>query len=172
MPKHSMSDRGTLVAALLLLVSAAAGQLRYDLPATSAATPLKSMASPSWLDPQRFSMSHNFSFSVASGIGLPAGASSLSIYTNQMRYLVADNLVLTSQVHLVQPNIVNAQQLGSNPLQVYYQARMNWQLFHNVSIQVGISTLPRRSRYSYLSGFGYQPYQTYSPGGGLNTSGQ
>ncbi len=172
MPKHSISYRGTFVAALLLLVSAAAGQLRYDLPASSAATPLKSIASPSWLDPQRFSMSHNFSFSVASGIGLPAGASSLSIYTNQMRYLVADNIVLTSQVHFVQPNIVNAQQLGTNPLQVYYQARMNWQLFRNLNIQVGFSNLPRRSRYSSLSGFGYLPYQTYSPGGGLNTAGQ
>ncbi len=172
MPKQSMSNRGTFAAALLLLVSAAAGQLRYDLPATSAATPLKSIASPSWLDPQRFSMSHNFSFSVASGIGLPAGASSLSIYTNQMRYLVADNIVPTSQVHFVQPNIVSAQQLGTNPLQVYYQARMNWQLFRNLNIQVGFSNLPRRSRYSSLSGFGYLPYQTYSPGGGLNTAGQ
>lgn len=172
MPKHSMNNRGTFAAALLLLVSAAAGQLRYDLPATSAATPLKSIASPSWLDPQRFSMSHNFSFSVASGIGLPAGASSLSIYTNQMRYLVADNIVLTSHVHFVQPNIVSAQQLGTNPLQVYYQARMNWQLLRNFNIQVGFSNLPRRSRYSSLSGFGYLPYQTYSPGGGLNTAGQ
>jgi len=172
MPKHSISNGGTFVAALLLLVSAAAGQLRYDLPASSAATPLKSMASPSWLDPQRFSMSHNFSFSVASGIGGPAGASSLSIYTNQLRYLVTNNLVLTSQVHLVQPNIVSAQQLGTNPLQVYYRAKMNWQLFRNVSLQVGISNLPRRSRYSSLNGFGYLPYQTYFPGGGLNAAGQ
>ena len=172
MPMHSIRHKTAIGAATLLLVSATFGQLRYDLPPTSAATPLKSLASPSWFDPQRFSMNHNFSFSMSSGIGLPAGASSLSVYTNQMRYLVAYNLMLTSQVHVVQPGVLSAQQLGSNPLQVYYQANLNWQLFRNFNIQVGISNLPRRSRYSSLNGIGYWPYQYSSPGDRLNTAGQ
>ena len=168
---YSIRYQGASITALVLLVSATFGQLRYDLPPTSSAAPLKSMASPSWFDPQRFNMSHNFSFSIGSSIGLPAGTSSLSVYTNQMRYLVANNLLLTSQVHVVQPSILSAQQLGTNPLQVYYQASLNWQLFRNLNIQVGISNLPRRSRYSALNGYGYQPYQYYIPAGRLNTAG-
>lgn len=149
------------LAPMLVLVATLSGQLRYDLPASGAERQLKSAASPSWLDPARFHMSHNVSFSVVSGLGLTPGFSSLSIYTNQLRYLISNNLVVSSKIHLVQPSIMRPQQLGGNPLQIYYQTAMDWRPFPNINIHLGLSNLPSPVRHNSLRRPIYRPFQGY-----------
>lgn len=149
-----------VVPALLILASSLFGQLKSDLALTTSSPRLKSVASPSWFDPQRFSMSHGFSISLLSGTGLAQGASSLSVYTNQMRYMFASNLILNSRIHLVQPGIMGTPQPGGNNLQVYYQADMDWRPFNSVTIHLGISNLPPPRYYSPW----YRPMNTQFQG--------
>lgn len=131
-----------VIPALLILTSSLFGQLKSDLPLTASSPRLKSVASPSWFNPQRFSMSHGFSISLLSGTGLARGATSLSVYTNQMRYMFANNLILNSRIYLVQPGLISASQPGGNNLQIYYQAGMDWQPFNSMRIHLGVSNLP------------------------------
>ncbi len=136
MQKSSTKIHRLFLPALLIIASGLFGQLKSDLPLIAPSSQLKSVASPSWFDPQRFSMSHGFSISLLSGSGLAPGANSLSVYTNQMRYLVANNLLLSSNIHLVQPIAMNAFQAGGNNLQIYYQAGLDWQPFNSVSVHL------------------------------------
>ena len=168
--QKSLTKRYRLVfPVLLILATGLFGQLKSDLPLITPHSPLKSVASPSWFDPQRFSMNHGFSISFMSGSGLAPGSTSLSVYTNQMRYLVASNLVLISKIHLAQPGIMGASQLGGNNLQVYYQAGMDWQPFNNVRVHLGVSNLSPMRYYSpwyrpmHMQSQGYQaPYNSDS----------
>ncbi|UCD37992.1 MAG: hypothetical protein JSW54_00445 [Fidelibacterota bacterium] len=161
MQRYSNNIRRLVFLSSLVLASTLFGQLRSDLPQTTSSTQLKSIASPSWLNPQRFTMSHGVSFSFMTGNGFASGGTSLSVYTNQMRYLVADNLILNSRIHLVQPGMLGASQLGSNDLQVYYQAGLDWQVANNINIHVGFSNLPPLYRYSGWNRGWRSPYQRY-----------
>lgn len=142
----------------LLFAVTLLGQLRSDAQQIPASQSLKSVANSSWLDPQRFSMSHGVSFSFMSGSGLGSGSTSLSVYTNQMRYLLTENMVLNSQIHLVQPGIIGAPELGGNNLKMYYQTALDWQLSNNVRMHLGISNLPYMG---YESGWGRSLYSPY-----------
>ena len=143
----------SLLFAVILL-----GQLRSDAQQIPPSQSLKSVANSSWLDPQRFSMNHGVSFSFLSGSGLGSGPTGLSVYTNQMRYLVTENMVLNSQIHLVQPGFIGAPQLGGNNLKMYYQSALDWRLSKNVRVHLGISNLPYMG---YESGWGRRPYSPY-----------
>ena len=103
-------------------------------------------------------MNHGFSVSLMTGRGLQAGATSLSVYTNQMRYLVTDNLILNSRIHLVQPGIMSSTQQTGQNLLIYYQAGMDWQPLKNLRIHLGISNLPRLQRYYYGNPMWYSAY--------------
>ena len=159
MPKSSNKYHHLFPAFMLILASGLLGQLRYDVPSPAADRQLKALASPSWLDPQRFNMNHSVSFSVGSGIGLPSGATSLSVYTNQINYLLTSNLLISSRIHLIQPGMVGAQQLGQNPLEIFYQAGMDWRLSPHFNIHLGVSNLPRQWRNPAMSRYGYLPFQ-------------
>lgn len=145
---------------IVSLLSAATllGQLRSDVQQIPPAQSLKSVANASWLDPQRFSMHHGVSLSFMSGSGLGGGPNSLSVYTNQMRYLVTENIVLNSQIHLVQSGIMGTPELGGNNLKMYYQTALDWQLSKNVRMHFGISNLPYMG---YGSGWGRRQYSPY-----------
>ncbi len=161
MQRSSINRHWLVFPGLLLLASSLLGQLKSDLPQTTSSSQLKSIASSSWLDSQRFSMSHGFSISLMSGTGLTSGSTSLSVYTNQMRYLVANNLMLSSQIHLVQPGMLSASQLGGNDLLVYYNASMDWRLSDKLNIHLGVSNLPPRRGYSPWYRSQYSPFQRY-----------
>ena len=93
-----------------------------------------------------------------SGSGLGSGSTGLSVYTNQMRYLLTDNMLINSQIHLVQPGLIGAPQLGGNNLKVYYQTALDWQLSNHVRVHLGISNLPYRG---YESSWGRNLYSPY-----------
>lgn len=158
MQKSSTSLNRLVFPVILMIAANLSGQLRSDVPQTSSDV-LKSVASPSWIDPQRFFMSHSFSMSFISGTGLTSGSSSLSVYTNQMRFLVTNNLVLNSRINLVQPGMPGAAQFGTNDLQIYYQADLDWQPLRNLNIRFGISNLPAFYRFSSWNGDFYSPNQ-------------
>lgn len=146
-----------VIGGVLIFATAGFGQLRSNVHQNFTSPSLKSVASSSWLDPQRFSMSHGFSVSFMSG-GLAGGPASLSVYTNQMQYFISENMVLNSQIHLAQPGVLSATQLGGNNLRMYYQTALDWQLSKNVKMHLGISNLPYRG---YGSGWGRRMYSPY-----------
>ena len=157
--QKSSTNINHLVFPLFLLIAVnLSGQLKSDLPQTSSDV-LKSVASPSWIDPQRFTMSHSFSMSLISGTGLTSGTTSLSVYTNQMRFLVTNNLVLNSRINLVQPRWLGESKFAPNNLKIYYQAGMDWQPLRNLNIHFGISNLPAFYRPSPWNGGFDSPYQ-------------
>ena len=158
MKTFPISGRSLVVVVSLLFTATLLGQLRSDAQQIPASQSLKSVAHASWLDPQRFSMSHGVSFSMMTGSGLGPGATGLSVYTNQMRYLLTENMMINSQVHLVQPGLIGAPELGANNLQVYYQTALDWQLSNNVRVSLGISNLPRMG---YSSGWGRRQYSPF-----------
>lgn len=170
MRKSTLRISQLVISVLLVLASSLFGQLKSDLSRTASYPQLKAVASPSLFDSQRFNMSHGFSLSFLSGPGLVQGTTGLSVYTNQMRYLIANNLLFNSEIYLVQPTIMSAARSGSNNLQVYYQAGLDWQPLKNMNIHLGISNLPNlqypypwyRSMDSYFQGsqIQYQPDAT------------
>jgi hypothetical protein len=157
MQKSSTSIHRLVFPVFLLIAANLSGQLKSNLPQTSSED-LRSVASPSWIDPQRFTMGHSFSLSFLSGSGMPGGGTSLSVYTNQMRFLVTNNLVLNSQINLVQPTMLGGSHIDPNNLQIYYQASMDWQPLRNLNIHFGISNLPSLYRYSAGTRGYYSPY--------------
>lgn len=142
MQKYTLRISLLIASVLLVLTSSLYGQLKSELSKTVLYPELKAVASPSLFDSQRFSMNHGFSLSFLSGPGLLQGTAGLSVYTNHMRYLIANNLLFDSEVYLVQPAILNAARSGSDNLQVYYQAGLDWQPLKNMKIHLGISNLP------------------------------
>jgi hypothetical protein len=140
----------------MLLASTALGQLKSELPRLATPPELKSVANVSWLNPQRFSMNHSFSVSFMSGSGLASGAS-MSVYSNQMSYLISKNMLLNSNVYFVQPGM-NTSPFDTNPLQIYYQAGIDWQPRENMFIHFGFSNLPSMARYYRWNRSSYTPY--------------
>lgn len=155
--KRSSNKPSTLVLPIILILASTAwGQLKSELPRLATPPQLKSVAGVSWLDPQRFSMNHSFSVSFMSGSGLASGAS-MSVYSNQMSYLISKNMLLNSNIYFVQPGM-NSSPFDSNPLHIYYQAEINWQPRENMLIHLGFSSLPSMARYNRWNRSLYAPY--------------
>lgn len=150
--KHSVP----VVLIFLIITAVASAQLKSELPRLETPPQLKSVASVSWLDPQRFSMNHSFSVSFLSGSGLGSGTS-MSVYSNQMSYLISRNMLLNSKVYLVQSGM-SASPFDPNPIQMYYQAGIDWRPRENMLIHLGFSNLPSMARYYRWNRSSYTPY--------------
>jgi hypothetical protein len=86
-----------------LLSALALGQFRSQLPIQSVPVNTRGLSHAqglSLLDPSRFSMNHNFGMNMMS-----FGGQSMSVgaYTNQMNYMIKDNLNLSTQFSLASP---------------------------------------------------------------------
>lgn len=153
MKAYLISPLKVILVGGLVVTSLVHGQLRTEVPRIAGGQSLQSAASSPWLDAQRFSMSHGFSLAFMSAGGLGAGPASLGVYTNQMRYLINENIVLNSQIHLVQPGVSSALEIGAQNIKMYYQTALDWKLTKNINMRVAISNLPSR-RYGYGYGYG------------------
>ncbi len=142
---------------VLLLAGALTAQLQHQALPPSATQQLRSVAGRSLLDPNRFTMSHGLSMSFSSGSGLYGGPASLSVYSNQMRYLLTDNVVITNNLYLLQPGFADAGVPGEPNLRAYFQTAVNWRLSNNMHFSLGLSNLPV-PRYSPNWGHYYSPY--------------
>jgi hypothetical protein len=151
--KHTLVQTCKIpIIGLVLLPAILSAQLRADRPDPAVEQPLKSIAGSSWLDPQRFNMQHGFSVSYLSGTGNMPGLG-LSVYSNQLQYLITGNMAVSSRIYLIQPMAANLEQLNQNNPMVFYQADFDWRPRANMSIHLGFSNLPP-PRYSY-----WNPYR-------------
>ena len=160
--RHSQSY--LWMASVLMLASALPGQMISNLDQGSMTRQLRTAANAPWLDPQRFMIQHGFSFSLASGAGIASGPVSMGVYTNQMRYLINEKLILNSLIHLVQPSVLDASPLGRPNLQMYYQANLDWRISDRMTIQLGFANTPPLRRYSPYSPYGLGHYSAFRYG--------
>lgn len=127
---------------LISIIGVASGQMRSSIP-TPGKSELGSVAGASLLDPQRFSMRQGFSMSFISGGQL--GSGSVSVYTNQMRYFLTDNVMLDGTFHIAQPNFSEVP--GSDDMQMFYQAGLNWRPTDRMSVRFSLSNIPSYGRF-------------------------
>ena len=133
------------IAALTVLSALVVGQLRSTLP--SRAMPVNTQGlsharNISILDPNRFSMNHSFGLSMMS-----AGNQSMTMgaYTNQMNYMLRDNLRLSTQFSLSSPmgGVNPYAKNGFGGSQLYYGASLDYQPLENLSVKFSMDNYPR-----------------------------
>ena len=136
------------IIALITIISIGLGQLKSDLSQNNAIfnNPVGSNGSIiSLFDPSRFSMSHSFSMSMLSMNSQSIGVAS---YTNNMNFLLCDNLQLQTNVTFMQPNMISSN--TPNPYsnsQLYFNTALDYSPTENTHFQVSFGNYPMYSRY-------------------------
>jgi|TARA_B100001540_G_C15658477_1_gene574444 hypothetical protein len=134
------------------LTSLVMGQLRSNIPMKTLPVNTQGLSHAqnlSFLDPSRFSMNHSFGMNMMS-----FGGNSMSVgsYTNQMNYMIKENMRLSTNFTLASP--MN----GTNPYskngfggsQLFYGANLDYQPTKNLFLKFSMNNYPR---------YGYsQPY--------------
>ena len=134
--------------ALITIISIGFGQLKSDLSQNNAMfnNPVSFDGSVmSLFDPSRFSMNHSFSMSMLSMNSQSIGVAS---YTNNMNFLLRDNLQLQTYVTFMQPNMISSN--TTNPYsnsQLYYDAVLDYSPTDKTHFQVSFGNYPMYSRY-------------------------
>ncbi|NOZ04443.1 MAG: hypothetical protein GXO92_07570 [FCB group bacterium] len=126
------------------------GQFKSDVPQVSMPSGLTGQSgqySGSWLDPSRFNMQHGFSVSM-----LRVGQQTLSVgsYTNQMTFMLRNNLRLQTNFTLMQPAMrsLGPQSSAING-QVYYGASLEYRPLKNTLLQFSFNNYPYYTRQAY-----------------------
>ena len=136
------------IIALITIISIGLGQLKSDLSQNNAIfnNPAGSNGSiMSLFDPSRFSMNHSFSMSMLSMNSQSIGVAS---YTNNMNFLLRDNLQLHTYVTFMQPNMISSN--TPNPYsnsQLYFNTALDYSPTENTHFQVSFGNYPMYSRY-------------------------
>ena len=157
MQSSSAKNRLMKILGVLLLAGTLSAQLQHQALPPTVTQQLRSVAGRSLLDPNRFTMSHGFSMSFTSGADLYGGPASLSVYSNQMRYLLTDKVVITNHLYLLQPGFADAGGFGETNLRAYFKTAVNWRLSNSVHFSLGLSNLPA-PRYASNWGRYYSPF--------------
>ncbi|MBS4028207.1 MAG: hypothetical protein KGZ58_06145 [Ignavibacteriales bacterium] len=101
----------------------------------------------SWIDPNKFSMHHNFSMNYAT-----TGGKNLSVsqYTNSMQYLFSDLLSARADVSMMySPNVTGFRGQSSSFSGIFLnRAQIDFRPWENVLFQVAYRQLPLGSYYS------------------------
>ena len=131
----------------ILILSVVMGQLKSDLSQTNDLfnDPLRSDGSIlSLFDPGRFSMKHSFS---ASMMSMNKQSVSVLSYTNNMNFLLSDNLRLKTYLTFMQPNMIssNTQNPYSNN-QLYFNTVLDYNPTENTHFQISLGNYPAYSR--------------------------
>ena len=134
--------------ALIAIISVGLGQLKSDLSQNNAIfnNPVSSDGSIlSLFDPSRFSMNHSFSMSMLNMNSQSVGVAS---YTNNMNFLLRDNLRVQTYLTFMQPQMLstNSPTPYSNS-QLYFNTVLDYQPTDNTHFQVSFGNYPRYSRY-------------------------
>ena len=144
-----MVKRIKYIIALITILSVGLGQLKSDISQKNAIFN-NSVSSDgsimSLFDPSRFSMNHSFSMSMLNMNSQSVGVAS---YTNNMNFLLRDNLQLQTHVTFMQPNMISSKTHSpySNN-QLYYDAVLDYSPTENTHFQVSFGNYPMYSRYS------------------------
>ena len=139
------------IIALIIMISVGLGQLKSDLSQNNAVfnNPVGSDDSiMSLFDPSRFSMNHSFS---ASMISMNKQSISVMSYTNNMNFLLRDNLRLQTNMTFMQPHMISSS--TQNPYsnsQLYFNAALDYNPTENTHFQVSFGNYPIYNRYQSL----------------------
>jgi len=133
------------ITTLAAISALAFGQFRSDLP--SPGIPINSHGLShaqglSLLDMNRFSMNHSFGMSM---MNMGGQSRTVGAYTNQMNYMVKDNLKLSTQFSLASPigGINPYAQNGLGSSQLYYGASLDYQPTENLFVKFSMNNYPR-----------------------------
>ncbi len=143
-----MTKKIKYIIALITILSIGFGQLKADLSQNNAISQSLSSSGGSIMslfDPSRFSMNHSFSMSM-----MNVGKQSIGIasYTNNMNFLLRDNLRVQTYLTFMKPNMISSgtQNPYSNS-QLYFNTVLDYQPTENTHFQVSFGNYPRYSRY-------------------------
>jgi hypothetical protein len=143
-----MTKKMKYIFAVITIISVGLGQLKSDLSQNNAITNNLSASDGSIMslfDPSRFSMKHSFSMSMLSMNSQSIGVAS---YTNNMNFLLRDNLRLQTNVTFMQPNMISSN--TPNPYsnsQLYFNSVLDYSPTENTHFQVSFGNYPMYSRY-------------------------
>ncbi len=143
-----MTKKIKYIIALITILSIGFGQLKSDLVQNNVLPQGLSGSDGSigsLFNPSRFSMNHSFSMSM-----LSIGKQSIGIasYTNNMNFLLRDNLRVQTYLTFTQPNMISSK--TQNPYsnsQLYYDAVLDYSPTNNTHFQVSFGNYPMYSRY-------------------------
>jgi len=145
----------------LFLVSAVFAQFRSQVPSKKPKSPLATPgqgSSISLMDPERLSIRHGFSLSMANLGGL---SYSYGIYSNQLNYLISDKWSLYTNLDLVQPTH-SSMPAGVNTFnnQIYYGANLLYRPSKSMQLSISVDNYPRLYRYWPVNRY-YSPFLRY-----------
>ena len=135
------------IAILLVLSAISTGQLRSSLPERT--IPINSQGLSQarnlpLLDFNRLNINHSFDISMMS-----AGNQSMTMgaYTNQMNYMIKDNLLLSTQFSLASPmgGMNPYANNGLNGAQLYYGASLNYKPMKNLFLKLSMNNYPQNN---------------------------
>ena len=135
------------IAILLVLSAISTGQLRSSLPERT--IPINSQGLSQarnlpLLDFNRLNINHSFDISMMS-----AGNQSMTMgaYTNQMNYMLKDNLLLSTQFSLASPmgGMNPYANNGLNGAQLYYGASLNYKPMKNLFLKLSMNNYPQNN---------------------------
>lgn len=135
------------IIALITIISVGLGQLKSDLSQNNAIPQGLSGSDGSIMslfDPSRFSMNHSFS---ASMMSMNKQSISVMSYTNNMNFMLRDNLRVQTYLTFMQPNMIssNTQNPYSNS-QFYFNAALDYNPTDNTHFQVSFGNYPMYGR--------------------------
>ncbi len=142
-----MTKKMKYIIVLITILSVGFGQLKSDLSQNNAIfnNPTGSDGSiMSLFDPSRFSMNHSFS---ASMMSMNKQSISVMSYTNNMNFLLRDNLRLKTYLTFMQPNMISSD--TQNPYsnsQIYFNTVLDYNPTENTHFQVSFGNYPTYSR--------------------------
>lgn len=135
------------IIALITIISVGLGQLKSDLSQNNAIPQGLSGSDGSIMslfDPSRFSMNHSFS---ASMMSMNKQSISVMSYTNNMNFMLRDNLRVQTYLTFMQPNMIssNTQNPYSNS-QLYFNTVLDYNPTENTHFQVSFGNYPMYGR--------------------------
>ena len=130
---------------ILLLATPVMSQLRSNVPVNTLPVNTQGLSQVhnlSIIDPNRFSINHSFGMSM---MGFGGNSLTVGSYTNQMNYMIKDNMKLSTSLSLFSPvNGINP--YANNGLvgaQVYYGASLDYQPTKNLFVKFSMDNYPR-----------------------------
>ena len=127
------------IAVCVIFTNPVMSQLRSDLPMKGLPINTRGL---SIFDTNRFSINHSFGMSMTS-----FGGNSLSLgsYTNQMNYMIKDNMRLSTSFSLSSPmNGINPYaNNGLGGTQIFYGASLDYQPTENLFVKFSMDNYPR-----------------------------
>ena len=133
------------ITAIAMLSTPVMSQLRSNVPVNTLPVNtqgLSQVQNLSIIDPNRFSVNHSFGMSM---MGFGGNSLTVGSYTNQMNYMIKDNMRLSTSLSLSSPvNGINP--YANNGLagaQIYYGASLDYQPTKNLFVKFSMDNYPR-----------------------------